>query len=600
MKNYDYGIIGNCTSAALVTKDCSIDWLCLPFFDSSSVFGKILDEEKGGFFSIKAENIKKVTQTYIPYTPILKTRFQTKEGCFEVRDFMPRFITLDGTYYCPSEIHRDILLIEGRPKLRIGFEPRPNYGASEVKLNKGKEYLKIASTSGPYDSFYLYTNINIDKIKTSKSFVLKSNKYLLLSYNEKLNKINPERMLLEYEKTKTYWMDWCFEKRQPENYKEAFLRSLITLKLLMYQRTGAVIAAPTTSLPEIIGKTRNWDYRFCWVRDAAMIVDLYIRTGETTSATRFINFILNRMLLKRDDIQVMYGVNGEKELTEHLLDHLDGYEASKPVRIGNDAYRQVQNDIYGELIETLYAYFVQVGHSDINFNEEIWTAVRSLVRSVIRVWKKPDSGIWEKRGPLKHHVHSKLMSWVALDRASKIAEMVGKDKYMHKWQKMATKVKEEILAKGWSKKAGSFTMYYGADILDASNLLMLHYGFLDSDDPKMISTVEQAYANLVRNDLVYRYVDADDFGLPENAFIVCTFWMINALYLIGQKRKAKKMFDNITGKVNYLGLLSEDIEISTGRLTGNFPQGYSHLALMQTILLFETEYDWSDSQETGN
>lgn len=594
MKNYDYGVIGNCTSAALISKDCSIDWLCLPFFDSPSVFAKILDKDKGGYFKISALDIKSVKQIYIPHTPILKTRFVTKTGCFEVRDYMPRFLSTDGDVYCPSEIHREIMLIDGSPEILVEFYPRPGYALGGVSLSDEDEYIKVKSKEGEYESYYLYTDIDYKKILKTKSFVLKKNKFIVLAYHEKLTKITDERIFLEYEKTKAYWMDWGFSKTLPERDKDVALRSLITLKLLMFQRTGAVIASPTTSLPEIIGKGRNWDYRFCWTRDAAMIVDLYIKTGDMNSANRYINFILNRMLLKKDEAAVMYGINGEKNLTEIELDHLSGYMDSKPVRVGNAAYSQVQNDVYGELIETLYTYFIQVKQENIHFNEEVWTAVRSLVRKVMEVWETPDSGIWEMRGSLKHYVHSKLMCWVALDRAAKIAEFIGKNKNVKLWRRTADKIKRDVLKNGWNEDIGAFTMYYGSSVLDASNLLMLHYGFLEKDDPKIVSTVKMTYKCLVKNGFVFRYLDEDDFGVPENSFIVCTFWMVNALYITGEKKKAKDMFDNIVSKANYLGLLSEDLDIKSGRLTGNFPQGYSHLALIQSMMLLQTEYDWSD------
>jgi len=595
MKNYDYGIIGNCTSAALVSKDCSIDWLCLPFFDSPSVFSKILDETQGGCFRISARDIISIKQTYIPHTPILKTRFKTKTGCFEVRDFMPRFLGIDGVFYCPSEIHRDIMLIEGAPEVIIEFSPRPNYACCGVRMEDQGEYIKVMSEGGEYESFYVYTNIDAARILKTKSFPLKESKFIVLTYHEKLTGATGERTFLEYEKTKAYWMDWSFSKVLPERDRDIALRSLITLKLLMYQRTGAVIAAPTTSLPEIIGKDRNWDYRFCWTRDAAMIVDLYIKTGDMTSANRYITFILNRMLLKRDKVDVMYGINGERMLEERTLEHLDGYMGSRPVRIGNAAYSQVQNDVYGELIETLYTYFIQTRQMDnIHFNEEIWTAVRSLARKVMEIWDTPDAGIWEMRGDLKHYVHSKLMCWVALDRAAKIGEFIGRTTNVKAWRRTADKIKKDVLTHGWNEELGAFTMSYGSTALDASNLLMLHYGFLDKDDPRMISTIKMTYKHLVKNGFVFRYLAEDDFGLPENAFIVCTFWMINALYIIGEKKKAKEMFDRILARVNDLGLLSEDLDVQSGRLTGNFPQGYSHLALIQTMMLFQTEYDWSD------
>ena len=597
MNNYSYGIIGNCTSAALINSDCSIDWLCLPFFDSPSLFARLLDSEKGGYFKISAVNTIRTKQSYVFQTAILKTIFETQDGIFEVRDYMPRFSTSRGEIYCPSEIQRDVHVISGRPKLVVELKPRPNYALGEAEFNLQKEYIKITSRKGEYNSFYLYSNLDHRKIVSGEPIELAESSYFLLSYHEKLEPINLHKIYVEYEKTKSYWLDWVFRTKLPEQHKELVVRSTITLKLLTYQRTGAVIAAPTTSLPEIIGKDRNWDYRFCWVRDASMIIDLYARLGHVRLAERYIHFILNRMLLKHENISALYGINGERELTEKTLDHLSGYESSRPVRIGNDAYRQKQNDLYGELIETIYTYFFVNRREPVYVDEEIWTAVRSLVNDVRKTWQEPDSGIWERRAVTQHHVHSKLMNWVALDRAGKIAQFVGKPDYAGPCFQLAAQIKADILAKGWNEKMQAFTMFYGSDEMDAANLLMLHYGFLGPQDPRMVSTVQQTYQRLVKNDFTLRYTAEDDFGMPENAFIVCTFWMINALYLIGEEKKARQMFDNIIRYANPLGLFSEDIEIHSGRLTGNFPQGYSHLAFLQTVLLLETDYQWSSAFE---
>ncbi|MBN1868995.1 MAG: glycoside hydrolase family 15 protein [Candidatus Omnitrophica bacterium] len=595
MEHYPYGIIGNCTSAALVSNEASIDWLCLPFFDSSSLFSKILDQDKGGYFKIAGVNTQKITQSYIPNTAILKTVVETADGKFEIRDYMPRFKLNQNEYYCPSEIHRDIMLISGRPKIIVELDARPNYALGEGKYIVFDEYLKIISTAGMYNSFYLYTNLDREKIISREPIALtRDTSYLLLSYHEKIGEVDDNRIYVEYEKTKSYWLDWGYRTKVPDKYHELVMRSIITLKLLMFQRTGAVIAAPTTSLPETIGTERTWDYRYCWVRDASMIIDLYARLGHERSSFGFINFVLNRVLLKHENVSVMYGINGERDLEEKKLEHLQGYMGSRPVRVGNDAYRQEQNDMYGELIEMVYTYLklnLQPGNL---INEELWTVVRSLVNQVKLVWRDPDAGIWEFRTKPNHYLHSKLMSWVAMDRAAWIAEFFKNQRYAKQCLALAEEIKADILTKGWNNEMNAFTAYYGSKHLDAANLLMLHYGFLPADDPRMVSTVRKSYEELVRDQLSLRYTAQDDFGSPESAFIVCTFWMINALYLIGEREKAFSMFDNVVKHANYLGLFSEVLDLSSGRSAGNFPQGYSHLAFIQTVLLLETNYNWQD------
>lgn len=595
MKNYDYGIIGNCTSAALVSSNCSIDWLCLPNFDSPSVFAKLLDKDKGGFFKITGSRTVNISQDYIPHTAILKTIFETKDGVFEVNDYMPRFVTSRHGYYCPPEIHRNIRVISGKPRIRIELVPRPNYGLGAADCFIKGDHVKICSTKGDYNSFYLYSNLDHKKILEGKEIVLEKHSFCVLSYHEKLETIDNDKIYVEYEKTKVYWLDWVERTYCPERFKEQVRRSAITLKLLMYQRSGAFVASVTTSLPEIIGRDRNWDYRYCWIRDAAMIVDLYARIGHIRSADDFIKFILNRMQLKHENIGVVYGINGEEKLDEIELEHLAGYENSKPVRVGNAAYNQQQNDLYGELIETIYTYFFVNERSSYQLDEEIWTMVRSLVNRVRDTWRTPDRGIWERRGAPQHYVHSKLMNWVAMDRAVKIATMLHKEVYVKNWLRLADEIKEDILKNGWNENMKAFVMYYGSDVCDAANLLMLHYGFLSPKDPRIVSTVQTYYKKLVKNSFTFRYVSEDEFGFPENAFIVCTFWMANALYLTGKEKLAREMFENMSECANHLGLFSEGVEIKSRRLTGNFPQGYSHLAFIQSALLLETDYNWSDA-----
>ncbi|MGQ4809190.1 Trehalase [Candidatus Entotheonellaceae bacterium PAL068K] len=594
--NYHYGLIGNCTSAALISQEASIDWLCLPFFDSPSIFAKILDEYRGGHFQIHGINTTDRHQAYISDTAVIRTVFHTESGSFEINDYMPRFFLSSENYYCPSEIHRFIRVLEGTPKIYISLDPMPNYALGSVKYEIHEEYIKIISIVGSYMSFYLYSNIDMRSIINRDEILLHQNSYVIISYHEKLENPTVKKIYHQYEKTKAYWLDYVDQMRYPPAYREDVIRSVITLKMLSYQRTGAIVAAPTTSLPEIIGRGRNWDYRYCWMRDGGMTIDLYSRIGDTETSERFMKYILQRLPFKNDPIQTMYSIEGEAVLEEQIQGHLEGYKGSYPVRIGNNAYTQRQNDLYGQLVESIYTFFLfdnKIKHREkIQINEEIWTLVRSLVNHIIQIWKTPDSGIWEFRDIERHFTYSKLMSWVGIDRAVKIAIFLGKKKYIESWTHLANQIKADILRNAWSEQAQAFTMFYGSEAFDASNLLMLHYEFLPRDDPRITSTVRQYYHCLVKNNLMFRYDIADDFGLPETAFIVCTFWMINALYLIGDKEYAQRMFDNLLKQSNHLGLLSESIEVYTGRLTGNFPQAYSHLALVQSAFTLATEYNW--------
>lgn len=596
--NYHYGIIGNCSSAALVSKEASIDWLCLPFFDSPSVFARLLDEKHGGHFQINGVGTRSISQRYIPDTSIIKTTIETENGDFEIHDYMPRFALYGGGYYCPSEIHRAIRVLSGRPRIRVDLLPMPNYALGSIKYEKHSEYYKMLSTKGSYMSFYLYSNLDLDRIVCGDEIEIHKYSYIVMSYHEKLNKFTSEKIYHEFEKTKAYWIDYVDQTRYPEKYRESVVRSAITLKLLTYQRTGAVIAAPTTSLPEVIGQERNWDYRYCWVRDSGMTIDVFSRIGDLETSTRFMEYTLRRLPFKNDPIQIMYSIDGEKLLHEKIQKQLCGYHNSSPVRIGNDAYKQRQNDLYGHLIEAIYTFLLFnstiKNREKIQINEEIWTLVRSLVNHISRVWREPDSGIWEFRGQERHFSHSKLMSWVGMDRAAKIAAFWERKKYIQLWRNLADTIKQDILENAWNKKKEMFTMHYESDDFDASNLLMIHYNFLNYKDERIINTVKKYYQNMVKNGFMFRYTTKDDFGLPENAFIVCTFWMINALYIIGEKKKAREMFENMLKHSNHLGLLSEDVEVYSGRLTGNFPQAYSHLALIQSAFILETDYNWLD------
>lgn len=583
MTNLNYGVIGNGQSAALISESGSIDWCCLPAFDSPSVFARILDTDRGGHFGIEMKGETKITQRYLSRTNILVTTFTSGEDAFEVYDFMPRHKHSGNGYICPPDLIRYIVRLSGNPQICIDYQPKLSYSQPETVTKVHSEYLKSVTAGQPYESLFLYSDCDLESIRSSDYFNLEEECFFWMSYNEKI--VNPDlhHVRLEFERTKVYWMDWVSESRASGPWSDLIERSALVLKLLAYQKTGAVLAAVTTSLPEEIGSTRNWDYRFCWLRDASMIIKVFTQLGHYRVGSRFLQFVLDVIAYKDDKVQIMYGIDGQRELKEKELTSLAGYEGSAPVRVGNAAYKQKQNDIYGLVMDTIYQRLADHPESVENI-EGIWTVVRSLVRHVEQNWKHRDAGIWEIRGGKRHFVFSKLLCWVAIDRAIKIADYLGKDQYIETWSTLRETIHADVLNKGWSDRLQAFTQSYGDDQLDAANLLMEHYGFIEATDPRYMNTVNLTYEKLCHKGLMYRYMNTDDFGKPTTSFTVCTFWMIKSLHRIGRSELAKEMFEELLGNANHLGLFSEDMDFSTKRLLGNFPQGYSHLALIDTAL----------------
>jgi GH15 family glucan-1,4-alpha-glucosidase len=595
MKNLNYGIIGNCLSAALVSESGSIDWCCLPHFSSSSIFAKLLDKQKGGNFEFIVDKEYRISQSYIRKTNILVTKFEKGIDKFELVDFMPRYLTDDGNYYSPPDIIRYIKHKSGKPYFRINYDPRLEYAKHDTRTLLKKEYIKNFTTKGVYDSVYLYTSLDKQKVLAKEKIEINEDEFFLLSYNQKILKQTVDRSYLKLQRTKVYWLDWSERTKFFDKYSEEIMRSALLLKLLSYDKTGAVIAAPTTSLPETIGDIRNWDYRFCWLRDASMVIKVMTNLGHYRVAKRYLNFIIDIIPDKDEKIQVMYGINRERNLTEKILDHLSGYENSIPVRIGNDAFRQKQNDIYGILMDVIYQQFEIFETSLVN-SEALWTITRSIVKTVNRNWKKPDRGIWEIRKEQKHFTFSKVLCWVAIDRAIKIAKLIKKYDYLNEWKNLADTIKKNIYDNAWDEKLQSFTQSYGSKDMDASNLLMETYGIIDATDPKYISTVKNIYKYLIKNGLMYRYKNRDGFGIPASSFTVCNFWLVNSLYKMGEKEKAVKLFEQILKYSNHLGLYSEDMDFKTKRLLGNFPQAYSHLALIETAIILSAKAE-KDQEE---
>ncbi|MDD4190167.1 MAG: glycoside hydrolase family 15 protein [Mangrovibacterium sp.] len=586
MKNLNYGVIGNCKSAALVSEKGAIEWLCLPQFDSSSVFAKILDQEKGGSLEILPRHLQETYQFYLPRTNILVTRFTCLDGTFEVFDFMPRYRSSESSenYYTPPDVIRYFKHISGEPELVVKYDPKLEYGRYRTLNTIEDNYIKSVTEEGPYDSLYFYSSFNLEAILDRKSMTLDRDAFCMISYNQKLLIQDVRREMLKLERTKVYWLNWAERTKSFKKYDESIIRSALTLKMLSFDKSGAILAALTTSLPETIGEGRNWDYRFCWIRDASMVVKIMTTLGHFRMAKHYLQFIMDILPDKDEKMQIMYGIRGEKKLREHELTHFSGYENSAPVRIGNAAYRQKQNDIYGILLDVIYQHFhlysVTLEHS-----EELWTIVRNIIKVVEANWEKPDRGIWEIRSENKHFTFSKVLCWVAVDRAVKIAALLKRWPYVKSWSILSDKIKNDVHEKAWSEKKKAFTQAYGSDDLDAAVLLMEHYEFISANDQRFVDTVMAIQKELEYKGLMYRYKNRDDFGLPKSAFTICSFWLIDSLYKIGHKQEAMDKFHALLGYANHLGLFSEDLDFATKRMLGNFPQAYSHLALIQTAII---------------
>ncbi|MDA3891260.1 MAG: glycoside hydrolase family 15 protein [Salinivirgaceae bacterium] len=583
MQNLNYGIIGNCRSAALISDKGNLDWCCLPDFDSSSIFAKLLDTNIGGSFEIIVDEHYTIKQSYIKNTAVLCTRFSKGDNVFEIHDFMPRYKAENNERYNPPDIVRYLKLISGKPQFKIKYDAKLEFARHNTIHFIEEDYIKSQTTEGEYDSLYLYSNLQLEDILNQNAHELNEDSFILMSYNQKLLNQTTELQNLKLQKTLAYWLDWSYQLTSYSQYQPEIIRSALTLKLLSYDKTGAVLAAATTSLPESIGDVRNWDYRFCWIRDSSMVINIMNMLGKSNTVERFINFIIDIIPDKDEKIQIMYGINRQKQLNEETLEHLAGYENSTPVRIGNAAYTQKQNDIFGVLMDVILQRF-QLFTTSLENSEYLWTITRSIVKTVEKNWQKPDKGIWEIRAEDKHFTFSKVLCWVAIDRAISIARIIRKKKLEQEWIWLANKIKGDILENAWNEKVQSFTQYYGSEDQDAANLLMGIYGFIDTKDEKYISTVKAIEKELCHDGLMYRYKNSDDFGIPSSSFTICTFWLINSLNAIGEKSNAKKMFNKLLTYSNHLGLFSEDLDFKTKRLLGNFPQAYSHLALIETAI----------------
>ncbi|MDR2076477.1 MAG: DUF5911 domain-containing protein [Desulfovibrio sp.] len=591
MRNLDHSVIGNCRTAALVAPEGDIEWLCFPDFDSPAVFSGLLDEDKGGRFGFRLGEGCGCSQAYLPETNILRTCFTSGTAAFEVLDFMPRYHISGTEYYTPPEIYRILRPLSGRPRLRVVYEPAPGYAAEPVRHERHSGYILSVSQSDSKDTVYLYSSLDFNGILEGEELVLEREEFLLFSYHEKLITIDHARANLELERTRTYWLNWAQRSAKFEKYGELVSRSLLVLKLMSFDQTGATLAALTTSVPEVLGEARNWDYRYCWLRDASMSIMTLLRMGHPNAARRFLRFIRRIVRSKQDSFQIMYGIRGERVLTERELPHLAGFCGSRPVRIGNMAYAQKQNDSFGYLLDVIHIYY-HFFDGTLDDIEEMWEIVKRLINIVRADWRKPDHSIWEFRARRDHFVFSKVMCWVALDRGAEIAAFLRKDEEERQFRAEAGAVRREVLAKGWNEAIQSFSQAYGTREVDASLLLMEQYGFISAADGRYAQTVDRVRRELYHQGLVYRYSHSDDFGRPRSAFTVCAFWLARALFVTGRKEEAETIFEAVVSHCNHVGLLSEDLDFATGRQLGNFPQAYSHLALIEVASLLSERKIW--------
>ncbi|MDP0491084.1 MAG: glycoside hydrolase family 15 protein [Verrucomicrobiota bacterium JB023] len=591
--NYNQAIIGNGRSCALVEPDATISFLCLPDFDAPTIFGSLLDYHKGGHFGISLVDGEVVHQQYVSQTNILSTLFRSPSAELEVIDFMPIALSqcrTSGFSDAPPDVIRILKVKSGRPQIKIDYQPRLAYGRfpTETRILSNK-VIKSTCTGREadgqelYESAYLYTDLNPETVLTGEPVALEEDCFFLLSYHDKIETPTIASLRQLQAHTDEYWHEWTTNTRLPELYQPSVHRSSLVLKLLQFSPTGSIVAAATTSLPETIGEERNWDYRFCWIRDAAMTVSVMTKIGHHSSATRFVDWVLQTVPTRRDSLQIMYGIRGERCLDEETLDHLSGYHGSSPVRVGNAAWHQQQHDIYGVLLDVIW--------QDLHRRERcpealdrIWTRVRAVVRTVESKWQEPDRGIWEIRGEQRHFVFSKVLCWVAIDRAVKIARILGKEDWADEHQQVADEMHEQIYERGWSEKAQAFTQSYHSDELDSANLLLADYGFCKPDDPRYVATVEACERDLCQGGLMFRYKNEDDFGQPCSSFTVCSFWMVKALIHIGRVTDAQAMFEGLLSCANPHGLFAEDLDFETKRHLGNFPQAYSHLALIDCAI----------------
>jgi GH15 family glucan-1,4-alpha-glucosidase len=573
----DYALIGDCRSAALVSRDGSIDWLCWPRFDSEACFAALLGSRDHGRWLVAPRDKARITRQYRPNTLILETYFETADGAVVLVDFMP----FQGDR---SEIVRLVHGTRGRVRMHTELILRFGYGAVVPWVTRLESGV-LRAIAGP-DMVLLRTPVHLQgkNMTTVGEFtVLRGETIpLVLSYARSHRPIPPARdPTASLEATEKFWKDWTSKCRAAGEWTDAVRRSMITLKALTYAPTGGIVAAPTTSLPEKIGGERNWDYRFCWLRDATLTLLGAMHAGYYEEAEAWREWLLRAVAGSPDQLQIMYGIGGERRLSEWVVDWLPGYEKSSPVRVGNAAHTQLQLDMFGEIMDVHH----QARRGGLTTNESGWDAQIKFLEYLARIWREPDQGIWEMRGPAQHFTYSKVMAWVAFDRTIKSAENFGLEGPLEEWRRLRDEICDDVCTHAYNKKLGTFVQAYGSDQLDASLLMVPCVGFLPVSDPRIAATIAAIERRLLRDGLVIRYCTEDvTDALPsgEGAFLACSFWLVDVYILQERFEEAENLFRRLVGLCNEVGLLSEEYDPSSRRLIGNFPQAFSHMALVNS------------------
>ncbi|WP_082672644.1 glycoside hydrolase family 15 protein [Luteimonas abyssi] len=584
----DLGVIGNGSFGALLDARARVVWSCLPAFDGDPAFCALLSprDHDAGDFAIELEDFDHSEQAYLNNTAVLRTVLHDRHGgAVEIVDFAPRW-RAHGRLYRPVSIMRRVTPLAGNPRIRVRLRPLTHWGEHRAETTWGSNHVRYLL---PDFTLRLTTDVPVRYVREETTFVLSHPVHLLLGADESLTRSLPGFMDEALDRTTEYWREWVRYLSIPLEWQAAVIRSAITLKLCQYEDSGAIIAAMTTSIPEAPHTPRNWDYRYCWLRDAAFVVRALNRLGATRSMEEFLRYIFN-IATHDGSLQPLYGIDFAERLEEHEVEALQGYRGMGPVRRGNLAWIQKQHDVYGSVVLTSTQLFFDQRLADPG-NRDDFARLEPLGEQAYAMHDVPDAGLWEFRGRTEVHTYTAAMCWAACDRLSKIAAHLGLDERTAYWRERADTIHARVTGEAWNEGLGHFTDTLGGHRLDASLLLLADIGFIAPTDPRFVATVEAIGRDLKRGDGLFRYIAPDDFGAPETSFTICTFWYIDALAAIGRKDEARAMFERILARRNPLGLLSEDLSFEDGEAWGNFPQTYSHVGLIVAAMRLSRSWE---------